>query len=524
MSILKLVLGLVPIIWLIIALSGLKMPGFKACPLAIIFAAAVALIYKKMAPVHVATAIVEGVCMALWPILLVIIAALFVYNLVQATGAMDKIKAMLTSVSVDKRVLALIIGWGFGTFMEGMAGFGTAVAIPAAIMVGMGFDPIPTVISLLIVNSTPTAFGSVGVPTTSLATAAGLDVMTLSANTINIQLLLEFLSPFFMVIVIGGGIKALKGMIPCTLLASISLCLPAFIMAHVAGSELPDIVGSIVCMIALVVFASKFMKDDPPEEYNVGKTSGQKLELTLGEGIKAWAPFIFIFILLLLTSKLFPMISTPLSVFKSQIQIYNGIEYYDPSVASGTANFSWVNTPGIWIIISGIIGGLIQGASIGKIFGILGTTLKNNLKTILTICSVLATARIMVHSGMTRDVADVLVQITGSFYPLFAPLVGVLGAFVTGSGTSTGILFGSLQSAAATQINVDPGWLCAANSLGAGVGKMIAPSNVALACASAGLVGSESKIMSNSIKWVILFAVIGAIITYVGPMIGIVAM
>ena len=157
-------------------------------------------------------------------------------------------------------------------------------------------------------------------------------------------------------------------------------------------------------------------------------------------------------------------------------------------------------------------------------FGVLGNTIKNNVKTILTICSVLATARIMVHSGMTRDVADVLVLITGNFYPLFAPLVGVLGAFVTGSGTSTGILFGSLQSAAATQIGAAPGWLCAANSFGAGVGKMIAPSNVALACASAGLAGNESKIMSQSIKWVVAFVILGGIITFVGPMIGIVVM
>lgn len=523
MSILKLILGLVPIIWLIIALSGLKMPGFKACPIAIIFAAAVAIGYKHMAIPHVATAIVEGICMALWPILLVIIAALFVYALVQETGAMDKIKAMLTSVSVDKRVLAIIIGWGFGCFMEGMAGFGTAVAIPAAIMVGMGFDPIPTVISLLIVNTTPTAFGSVGVPTTSLSTASGLDVMMLSANTVNIQFVLQFITPFLMVIVIGGGLKALKGMIPFTLLASLSFTIPNFIMAHFAGSELPDIVGSIICMVCCIVFAAKFMQGDVPEEYKVGK-GGQKLDLTVSEGVKAWAPFILIFILLLITSKLVPFIQQPLSVFKSSIPIYNGIEYYDPSADPGMASFAWVNTPGIWIILSGIIGGLIQGASIGKIFGVLGTTIKNNVKTILTICSVLATARIMVHSGMTRDVADVLVLITGNFYPLFAPLVGVLGAFVTGSGTSTGILFGSLQSAAATQIGAAPGWLCAANSFGAGVGKMIAPSNVALACASAGLAGNESKIMSQSIKWVVAFVILGGIITFVGPMIGIVVM
>ena len=204
----KFILGLIPIIWLIIALSGLKMPGYKACSIAIVFAGVVAIAFKHMRPIDAGTAIIEGALTALWPIILVIIAALFTYNITLETGAMDKIKGMLASVSEDKRVLGLIIGWGFGCFMEGMAGFGTAVAIPASILIALGFDAVPTVVALLIVNSTPTAFGSVGVPTTSMAAATGIDAVKLSAATGRIELLLMFLSPFFLVFVIGGGMKA----------------------------------------------------------------------------------------------------------------------------------------------------------------------------------------------------------------------------------------------------------------------------------------------------------------------------
>jgi len=308
--------------------------------------------------------------------------------------------------------------------------------------------------------------------------------------------------------VIGGGLKALKGMIPFTLIASVSFVIPNFIIGYFIGPELPDIIGSICSMIIMILVALKMKNNEVPEEYLVGGSDSQKeLKLDVNSALRAWSPFILIFVLLLFTSKLFPFINEPLSKISSKINIYVG-EGATPT------SFTWINTPGVWIILSGIIGGLIQGASIGKIFGVLGSTIKKNIKTIVTICSVLATAKIMVHSGMTTDVADVLVTVTGKFYPLFSPLVGVLGAFVTGSGTSTGVLFGPLQSASAAQLGLSPEWLCAANSLGAGVGKMISPSNIALATASAGLAGRENEILSGIFKYCILYAVIGGIFCF----------
>ena len=156
-----------------------------------------------------------------WPIIIVILAALFVYNLTLKTGAMEKIKAMLAGVSTDKRILMLLIAFGFGNFMEGMAGFGTAVAIPAGILVGLGFDPILSIVSCLIINSTPTAFGSVGVPTNTMANITGFDAVAISGNVAKIQLVVSFLLPFIAVIVIGQGVKALKGLIPMILIADI---------------------------------------------------------------------------------------------------------------------------------------------------------------------------------------------------------------------------------------------------------------------------------------------------------------
>ena len=209
MLFLKFILAMIPIIWLIIALSKLKMPSYKACGIALIITVVLAVTYWKLNIVHTSTAALEGVLNALWPICLVIIAALFTYNLTLKTGAMDSIKKMLAGISDDKRILMLIIGWGFGNFMEGMAGFGTAVAIPASMLAGIGLDPIRAVTACLVVNSTPTAFGSVGVPTTTLGTVSGVELGALSANVALIQAILTFLSPFFMVVICGKGIKAL---------------------------------------------------------------------------------------------------------------------------------------------------------------------------------------------------------------------------------------------------------------------------------------------------------------------------
>ena len=164
-------LALAPIVWLIVALTALRMPSHRACLISLAFALALAGLWWHMPALDLATAVLEGVLNALWPICLVVVAALFTYNVTVRTGAMEHIKSMLASVSGDVRVLALLIGWGFGNFMEGMAGFGTAVAIPASMLVGIGVNPLAAVVGCLVVNSTPTAFGSVGVPTATLAAA-----------------------------------------------------------------------------------------------------------------------------------------------------------------------------------------------------------------------------------------------------------------------------------------------------------------------------------------------------------------
>ena len=503
------VIAMLPIIWLIIALSVLKIKGHIACVLTLALTLVLGVGVWKLAPLFAASAVVEGILNGLWPICLVIISALFTYNLTVETGAMEKIKQMLGSISSDSRVLALLIGWGFGNFMEGMAGFGTAVAIPASMMVGAGLNPVASVVSCLVVNSTPTCFGSVGVPTQTLCSVTGLtdQVLTVASDASGLQALLTFLSPFFMVMIVGGSIKALKGMIPLTLIASVSFLVPQFIVATFVGPELPNIIGSIISM-ACIIGATRIFNKEADPQYEIAQ-EGSRLSINAKEGVIAWSPFILIFILLLFTSNLFPMVHDALAKVTTVISVYQGEN-------PGSLTFNWLGCPGIMIFLAGFIGGAIQGASFGKMLSVLCSTLYNYRNTILTICSVMSVAKIMGYSGMTLDIAKFLVAATGRAFPLISPLIGGLGGFVTGSGTSTCVLFGPLQVQTAESLGLNAPWIAAANVAGAGIGKMISPQGIAIGTGAAGLVGKESEALGRAVKFFALYVAIAGVICFIG--------
>ena len=513
-------LAMLPIVWLIVSLSKLKMPSHIACGIAFAITAVLALVYWKMRPVDTATAAVEGGLNALWPICLVIVAALFTYNLTLMTGAMDLIKKMLAGISEDKRVLMLIIGWGFGNFMEGMAGFGTAVAIPASMLAGMGIDPIGAVVACLAVNTAPTAFGSVGVPTVVLSQVTELDQQILAGNVSVIQCLLILISPFLMVFISGGGFKAFKGMIPTTVVASLSFAIPWVIIAHVQGPELPNIIGSVCSMLCIIISAKIFNKHTDPE-YSIGVSSSDKhtdlrdaisakhLDASTSGLVKAWAPFILIFVLLTFTSTICKPVNDLLKGIKGSFLIYSG-------EGGKPLGFSWVDTPGVKIFVAAILGGLIQGSKVGEIIEVLISTFKKYWKTIVTICFVMSIAKIMTYSGMILDIAKLLVATTGPIYPFVSPLIGVLGAFVTGSGTSTCVLFGGLQRATADSLGLNPYWIAAANVMGAGIGKMICPQGLAIGAGAINATGSESKILSAVFKYFVFYALLAGVICLVG--------
>lgn len=497
-------IALSPILWLVLALSFLKISSHKACPLALAIATGAAVFLYHMSIPDTFTAILEGIALACWPILLVIIAAIFTYNLSLHTKSMDVIKQMLTSVSTDRRVLILLIAWGFGAFLEGMAGFGTAVAIPASMLVGIGINPLTAALVCLIANSVPTAYGSIGIPIVTLGQITGIPAAEL-AQYVCLQLApLTLLCPFLIVIASGHSLRALKGMFWLTLFAGLSFLIPEMLVSFFIGPELAVIAASICTMTAIVAGAKARKLEDP--QYQM-KT--QPSAVTLREGFIACLPFLLIFIFLLLTSKLVPAINQPLNLIKTSILIYSG-------AGAAPYTFTWLATPGILIFLATFIGGHIQSASTREMLQVLGKTVIGLRNTIITIIAVIATAKVMGYSGMTNEIAETAVSATGAFYPAIAPFIGSVGTFITGSATSSSVLFGKLQTASATAISANADWLAASNATGACAGKMISPQSIAIAAAAISVTGKDSELLKSAVKYYVPFVIIMGFIVYFG--------
>lgn len=505
--ILEFIMALSPIIWLIIALTVLKIPGFKACIIALVISYVLAIFAWKMPFVDSMRAVAEGTALALWPIIIVIIAAIFTYNVCVASGKMEVIKKLLASVTKDKRILVLIIAWGFGGFMEGMAGFGTAVAIPASMLWGLGFNPVFAAIVCLIANSTPTAFGSIGIPTTTLAKITGLSVIDLSTNTVILLAVFIIATPFVLVALTGKSTKAFKGIALITLISGLAFLIPEYLVARYLGAELPVVIGS-VCSMAATILATKYLHKGKVEEAYLleGKTEEK---ISMKEAFVAWSPFILIFFLLLATSKLVTPVNEFLATIKTSANIYTG-------KGGSPYTFSWLATPGLWIILSAFVGGKIQGLKMGEMLLILKKTFLQMSKTAVTIIAIMATAKLMGYSGMIASISVVFVTYTGSYYPLFAPFLGSIGTFVTGSGTSASVLFGGLQAETSTALGLNQGWVSASNTAGAVMAKMISPQSIAVAVAAVKLEGKENELLKGTIKYFLLFVISVGIISFIG--------
>ncbi|MFR2388671.1 L-lactate permease [Intestinibacter bartlettii] len=493
-------IAMIPVLWLIVSLGVLKMPAHKTCSFTVILTLAIAIICWRMKFIDGITATVEGMAIALWPILLVIVAALFTYNLAVETKTMDVIKKMLSSITTDKRIQVLILAWGFGGFLEAVAGYGTAVAIPASILASLGFNPLFAAVICLLANTVPTAFGALGIPVTTLATVTGLEVVHLSYVT-SIQLAgFIVLIPFLLVILTEKSIKALKGVVGITLVSGITFAVPQIFIAKYLGADLPALVASI-CSMACTILMAKAM--------NKEKVETKEDKIGLKEGVLAWLPYILLCGLILIASPLVPSINSLLAKASSNIHIYTGD-------ATSTTAFSWINTPGMMILIATFIAGLIQKLKFTYMLDVLKRTIIQLKTSFITIMSIVAISKIMSHSGMTSSISFGLCAITGSFYPLIAPLLGAIGTFVTGSDTSANILFGALQTEAAKSLSIDPYWIAAANTAGATAGKMISPQSIAIATSATGLIGSEGKILSTTVKYCLGYVIILGLIVYFG--------
>ncbi len=501
--------ALAPIIWLIIALIVLKLPAYQACSVALIIAFIISSSIFGMTYTDTFTAALEGGTLAIWPIIWVIISAIFTYNLSVYTKGIETIKEMLNSVSTDQRVIILLIAWGFGGFLECMSGFGTAVAIGGSMLASIGINPISAIIVCLLSNAVQSSYGSIGLPLTTLAQLTGFEGSQI-ATFATVQLgFMMVVMPFLMIVMFGGSLKALRGMIPLCLVAGLGFLLPSLGAAYFMGEGLSGVAGAICSMALIIAYARMFPVKDP--EYQIQAVE-EKSDITFEKGVKAWLPFILIFVFLILTSKLVPPVHEFLSQAKTSIAIYTG-------EGAGLYTFTWIVTPGTLILTSAIIAGFVQGATVKDMLSVLNRTVKTLIPTFITMITIIGTARVMGYSGMITTMATTTVEATGTLYPAISPLIGAAGSFITGSATTSGVLFGKLQADSALVIGASPvgqAWLAAANAAGACVGKIISPQSIAIGVAAVGLRGVESQIMQFAIKVFLPFIVIMGCIVYFG--------
>ncbi len=506
------IIAIIPIVLLFVLMLGLKMAGHKSAfitllvtiALALFVAPAMGFVPKDFTFAGVGWAVVEGVLKAVFPILIIILMAIFSYNVLVESKEIEVIKNQFTSFSDDKGITVLMLVWGFGGLLEGMAGFGTAVAIPTAILISLGYKPVFSALVALIANTVPTGFGAVGVPVITLCNevAAGGVASPELIREVSTYCVVQ-LSPLFIILpfIILTLTNRSRSAIGRNLLISlwvggISLA-TQYVVAMFLGAETPAIIGSVAAIIALLVYSKLFAPK---------KDNGNVKHYTAAETFRAWSVYFFILLFILLSGPLFPDIN---SFLKSHLVSRVALPIY----ADGTTfNFGWISNAGLMLLLGTVIGGLIQGVSPRKLLVILARTTVNLRKTVITIISLVSLASVMNYAGMIVVIASALAAVTGQLYPVFAPLIGAIGTFVTGSDTSSNILFAKLQANVAHQLNYgNSDWLVAANTTGATGGKMISPQSIAIATAACDMQGRDGEILKAAIPYAIAYIAIGGL-------------
>ena len=499
-------LALLPILTLIVLMGVFKVPGDRSSLITLIVTIVIAVWYFGQPLQQTGLSFFYGTLKALVPILLIILMAIYSYNVLLHTGKIEVLKAQFSSISSNKCIQVLLITWGFGGLLEGMAGFGTAVAIPAAILISLGFKPVFSALVSLIANSVPTAFGAVGVPVIVLAQETSLDVMKVAPAVVAQLAVTMILVPIVIAQLTVPGKKALpRNILIGTVIGAVSLAVQ-YLAARYIGPETPAILGS-AAAIAVIILLGRIL--DRRTARNSGtNTTPSTLRHSTKEILQAWAVYALIMLLILLTSPLLPLKDILAPVAETSIGFNIGGE-------TRTWSVQWLIQGGLLLFIGSFAGGLLQGGKAGGLLRLLWKSTVQLKKTFITVICLVGFSSIMETSGMINTLAVALATATGALYPLFAPAIGAIGTFLTGSDTSANILFGKLQAGVAEHIGADPVWISASNTAGATGGKIISPQSIAIATSACGQQGQEGRILKAALLYALGYVVITGIVVYI---------
>ena len=518
-----------PIVIFLISLVVFKLKGYTAGGLSILSAAIVAAVCYKMPVDKIAGAAEQGIVSGLWPVASIVLAAIFLYKLTVKMGFFDVMKQSISSISPDKRIQVLLIAFSFNAFLEGAAGFGAPVAITAAILVGLGFKPLQSAAICLVANIAGGAYGAMGIPVTVPATLTDLDALTLGKNTSLILCLVTVIIAFLIVFMVDG-FKGIKETFPAIIVSGGGFAVTQFIFLNFVGPELVNVSSAIVSLLALIVFLRFWQPKQSLTAETKEISKDDKGTLSGKEVVRAWTPFILLtlFVTLLNTGFFKQLIQaanpkTGQTAGALNSLIFNFPYYIDGAVArvapivkqptpiKAVLSFAPFTSTTTAILLAAILTIIIFRVNSRIVISTIRETAVELWGPILTICSVLAFAYISTYSGMSSTLGLAFAN-TGKVFPLFSPILGWIGVFLTGSVVNSGSLFAGLQSVTASQIGIDPSLLVAANIMGGAIAKMISPQSIAVAAAAVGLVNRDSEIFAKTIKWSVILLVLAGVL------------
>ena len=534
--------GALPLLALFVLLGGLRMKAWVAGLISLAVALLVAVTFFEMPVGQALLAGTEGAAFGFFPILWIVINAIWVYNLTVASGHFDVLRRSFEKVSPDQRVQAIIIAFCFGALLEALAGFGTPVAITVVMLMALGFQPMKAAVVALVANTAPVAFGALATPIVTLGTVTsgvsdhpGLTTDTLGAMVGRQTPLLAVVVPLILVFIVDGR-RGLKHAWAPAITCGVAFAVAQFVASNYISVPLTDIIASLVAAGSVVllvrvwqpaeVLTAESVDTREPVSVGSGGTSagsdGKDNDLsdpdhvdTRADVARAYAPYLVIIAIFSITN---------ITAVKEQLAkepwtkifAWPGLDVFNVAgepVASTNYTLNWLPAAGTLMILAGIITALILRVKPGQAIATYGKTYVELKSAIITVMAVLALAYVMNLSGQTGSLGAWLAQ-AGSAFAILSPIIGWLGVAVTGSDTSSNALFGALQVQTASSAGLDPVLMAGSNSSGGVLGKMISPQNLAIAAAAVGLAGKEGDIFRKVIGWSLLLLAVMCVLAW----------
>jgi len=538
-----------PIIVLLGLLAGLKVRAHLCAVAGAATAVIVAIVIFKMPALLAVTSFFYGSAFGLLKIVWIVIAAVFLYDISVETGQFEIMKQSVAAITPDRRLQLLLVAFCFGAFIEGCAGFGAPVAIAGAFMIGLGFKPFQAAALNLIANTAPVAWGAIGTPVHALASVTGLPESDLSAMVGRILPITAVIVPFWLVRAMVSWSETFE-VLPAILVVGGSFATTQWFWANHMDSNLVDIAAGVVSLVGTMLFLrvwqpKRIWRFEDERQEDAAKVARNEVakHYTGGQTAKAWLPFAILSVMVLawgLPTVKLAMNKATTPAFKVTMPdgkprpgpagwdwpyLHNKVFRTTPVVQKPTAegarfDFNWLTATGTGCFIAAILAGLLLGLGPGKLFQIFGRTLVRLRFAIVAMTCMLGLGYVTRYSGMDAVLGLAFTR-TGWFFPFFGTFIGWLGVALTGSDTSSNVLFGGLQKITAQQLNLSPILMCATNSAGGVMGKMIDAQSICIATAATNQVGNEGSIF-RFVFWhsVALAAIVGIIVmlyAYVFP-------